>query len=266
MILAEQLKNKREEKGLSQNELANRLHLTRQTISRWETGKTVPNLDTLVQLSDELNISLDQLLRDDDLETVTHISRDVKKKKWYKIILLLIIIIALIFWVMMGVFSWGRYAQNDMVNRANPFMKYQYDYALLPKKTPMKKVKEEVVDMHGKSKMQTVDQPQPVDAFVVHDAFGNGEWIKFQIGEIPKEQDNYALVMHKGSYVKEARLINRNEIPANIRYVIGNKNSYQSFDSSLESQDKNYIKKNKQKLRFNQIQHYDDSNLMKISK
>lgn len=257
MILAEQLKKKREEKNLSQNELANRLHLTRQTISRWETGRTVPNLDTLVQLSDELDISLDQLLRDDDLKTVTHISKDVKKKKWYKRILILIIVLIIILWGMSGIFLWGRYAQNDMVNRANPFMKYQYDYALLPKKTPTKKVKEEVFDMHGKSKMKTVNQPQPVDAFVVHDPFGNGEWIKFQIGEIPKGQDNYALVMHKGSYVKEARLINRNEIPANIRNVIGNKDSYQSFDSSLEGYSKYYVNKNKQRLRFSQIHHYD---------
>lgn len=258
MILAEQLKNKREAKGYSQNDLANRLHLTRQTISRWETGRTVPNLDTLVQLSDELDLSLDQLLRDDNLQTVTQLSRDVKKKKWYKRILIGIILLCLILWISSGIFLWGKYAQNDLVNRLNPFMRYQYDYALLPKKTPTKKVKEEVADVHGKSKIETVDQPLPVDAFVVHDAFGNGEWIKFQIGEIPKGQDNYALVMHKGSYVKQARLINRNEIPLKLRYVIGNKNAFQSFDTYLEGYPKDYIIKSRQKMRFNQIQHYED--------
>lgn len=52
----------RKEQGLSQNELAEKLHVTRQTISNWETGKTYPDLDTVIQLSDILQTDPNNLL------------------------------------------------------------------------------------------------------------------------------------------------------------------------------------------------------------
>ena len=44
----------REKAGLSQDELAEKMHVTRQAVSRWETGKTVPNTETLKLLSNFL--------------------------------------------------------------------------------------------------------------------------------------------------------------------------------------------------------------------
>lgn len=48
--------------GLSQEELAQKLYVTRQAISRWENGETVPNTDTLKQLSKLFNVSINTLL------------------------------------------------------------------------------------------------------------------------------------------------------------------------------------------------------------
>lgn len=52
----------RSRKGLSQDALAEKLHVTRQAISRWETGETTPNIDTLKQLSRLYDVSINTLL------------------------------------------------------------------------------------------------------------------------------------------------------------------------------------------------------------
>ena len=48
--------------GLSQEQLAEKLFVTRQAVSRWETGETVPNTETLKLLSKEFNVSINTLL------------------------------------------------------------------------------------------------------------------------------------------------------------------------------------------------------------
>lgn len=52
----------RTEKGLSQDELAEKLFVTRQAVSRWENGDTVPNTETLKQLSKFFDVSINTLL------------------------------------------------------------------------------------------------------------------------------------------------------------------------------------------------------------
>lgn len=52
----------REKAGLSQDELAEKMHVARQAVSRWETGKTVPNTETLKLLSKFFNVSINTLL------------------------------------------------------------------------------------------------------------------------------------------------------------------------------------------------------------
>lgn len=52
----------RTEAGLSQEELSEKLFVTRQAVSRWETGETIPNTDTLKQLSKLYDVSINTLL------------------------------------------------------------------------------------------------------------------------------------------------------------------------------------------------------------
>ena len=52
----------RTKKGLSQDELAEKVFVTRQAVSRWENGETVPNTETLKLLSDLFNVSINTLL------------------------------------------------------------------------------------------------------------------------------------------------------------------------------------------------------------
>ena len=52
----------RTKKGLSQDELAEKVMVTRQAVSRWENGETVPNTETLKLLSKEFNVTINTLL------------------------------------------------------------------------------------------------------------------------------------------------------------------------------------------------------------
>lgn len=52
----------REKNGLTQGELANKVFVTRQAVSRWETGETQPNVDTLKLLSKLFDVSINTLL------------------------------------------------------------------------------------------------------------------------------------------------------------------------------------------------------------
>ena len=62
MTTQEILLELRTKKGLSQDELAEKLFVTRQAVSRWENGDTVPNTETLKQLSNLYNVSINTLL------------------------------------------------------------------------------------------------------------------------------------------------------------------------------------------------------------
>lgn len=61
-MLAENLKALRKAKGLSQEELAARLHVVRQTVSKWEKGRSVPDADLLIRLAEELDTTSAALL------------------------------------------------------------------------------------------------------------------------------------------------------------------------------------------------------------
>ena len=62
MKLGENIFKLRKEYNLSQEQLAEKINVTRQTISNWELGETAPNPEQLKLLSKELNISIDELL------------------------------------------------------------------------------------------------------------------------------------------------------------------------------------------------------------
>ena len=66
MALSEKLYELRKKDGLSQEQLAERLGVSRQAVSKWESGKAVPESDTLISISEYFNVSLDYLMKEDD--------------------------------------------------------------------------------------------------------------------------------------------------------------------------------------------------------
>ena len=81
----------RKKEGYSQEELANKLHVTRQTISKWELEQTAPDLKDLKKISDVFNISLDELISENNIN-----EKKVKNKKTKKILLIILLLLILI--------------------------------------------------------------------------------------------------------------------------------------------------------------------------
>ena len=70
MTVGEKIQFYRKRAGLSQEELGQQLLVSRQTVSLWETGQTLPTLDNLSRLRSIFGVSVDELLREDDADTV----------------------------------------------------------------------------------------------------------------------------------------------------------------------------------------------------
>lgn len=61
-MLQENIRAFRQKKGMTQEELASRLHVVRQTVSKWEKGLSVPDAELLIRLAEVLEVSVAQLL------------------------------------------------------------------------------------------------------------------------------------------------------------------------------------------------------------
>ncbi|SEP91572.1 DNA-binding transcriptional regulator, XRE-family HTH domain [Lachnospiraceae bacterium RM5] len=59
----------RKQKGFSQEELAGRLNVSRQTISKWEIGESTPDMEKLIAISDLFEVSLDELVKGEKAES-----------------------------------------------------------------------------------------------------------------------------------------------------------------------------------------------------
>ena len=115
MELNEQIKKYRTEKNISQEELAEKIFVTRQSISNWENGKTYPDIHSLLLLSSLFGISLDQLVKGDIEIMKEEIKKDEIAKmnrygKIYTIMLIITAISAVLLFMWLGVWAfipWG---------------------------------------------------------------------------------------------------------------------------------------------------------------
>ncbi|MEI5889936.1 XRE family transcriptional regulator [Bacillus cereus] len=84
MIFSERLKQEREKRNWSQSDLAEKIHVSRQSVSKWETGKNYPSIEIIIHLSDLFGITIDELLRsDEDLtQKVIEDSKQLAHPKW----------------------------------------------------------------------------------------------------------------------------------------------------------------------------------------
>lgn len=65
MILADKIMCLRKQRGWSQEELANKMNISRQSVSKWESESAIPEMDKIVMLSEIFNVSTDYLLKED---------------------------------------------------------------------------------------------------------------------------------------------------------------------------------------------------------
>lgn len=77
MSIGNQIMSIRKAQQLTQEQFGSLFHVTRQTVSNWETGKSYPDLQLLVAISDQFGVSLDTLLKE-DTKVVKAIDRERK--------------------------------------------------------------------------------------------------------------------------------------------------------------------------------------------
>ena len=115
MELGKQIKMHRQEAHLSQEELANRVYVSRQTISNWENDKSYPDVNSLVLLSEIFQISLDNLIKGDievmkDVIQKEEIEKMKRYGKAYTIMLIATAVSAVPLFMWLGVWAfipWG---------------------------------------------------------------------------------------------------------------------------------------------------------------
>ena len=115
MELGKQIKMNRQEAHLSQEELANRVYVSRQTISNWENDKSYPDVNSLVLLSEIFQISLDKLIKGDievmkDVIQKEEIEKMNRYGKIYTIMLIVTAVSAVPLFMWLGVWAfipWG---------------------------------------------------------------------------------------------------------------------------------------------------------------
>ena len=118
MSLGEKIINLRKEKGLSQEELAEKLNITRQTISNWETGQTVPDINQSKEICKIFTISLDELV---DNKIPTNEEKISNTQKLAGIVIKILKILGIVFIVYIvfciiliavSYYAWGRVKED----------------------------------------------------------------------------------------------------------------------------------------------------------
>ena len=66
MIFSEKLRLIRKSKGITQDQLAEKLNVSRQAVAKWESGLIYPDISNLIQISDFFNVTIDYLIRDQE--------------------------------------------------------------------------------------------------------------------------------------------------------------------------------------------------------
>lgn len=104
MTFGEKIKKLRTDNNLTQEQLADMLFVTRTAVSKWETDKGLPGIDTLKLISTTFNLSLDELVSDEVVE-----SKKVLDKKRAKIMY----IIAMVFLAFAVIFNFTAYLTGN---------------------------------------------------------------------------------------------------------------------------------------------------------
>ena len=101
MRIADKIKNDRIQKGYTQEQVAEELLVTRQTISNWENGKSLPDIISIIKMSELYEISLDEMMKGDKA-LLKKVERDVGAVKaekklikfaWISIVIAIILMI-----------------------------------------------------------------------------------------------------------------------------------------------------------------------------
>lgn len=139
-MFQENLKELRKKKGYSQQELAIRLNVVRQTISKWEKGLSVPDADTLIKMAEIFEVSVNELLgaelevKNEDKQNViaeqlVRINEQlaIKNNRWKKIwkTIGIVLLVSFIFWVIVIVLGIVPYIADGDISESKEITKIE---------------------------------------------------------------------------------------------------------------------------------------------
>ena len=100
MEFNEKLQELRKKKGMTQDELAQQLYVSRAAISKWESGRGYPNIDSLKELAKFFSVSVDELLSGDEVLTIAEEDQKQKESSMRNLVFGLLDCSVAMFWVL----------------------------------------------------------------------------------------------------------------------------------------------------------------------
>ena len=129
MKFSEKLMNLRKSKGMSQEELASKLNVTRQSVSKWKLDQTTPDMNKLIEIAKLFEISLDELINDIETSNTENTYKESAVEKNNKKISISILIIGIILSIILCGVGWIRQNNATKTNEKS----YNDAYALSEK-------------------------------------------------------------------------------------------------------------------------------------
>lgn len=210
------LREKREQGGYTQQKLADEIPVSRQTIHRWESGKSHPDMEYMIRVAEILNFPVTEFWGNDNEKVNSEIGNVVKKRNAYRQAVYFLLTLILVSLSISVVAVAGRNLQSPVLDMMNPFIKESTGYTMVSKK--------------GKQK-----------AIVVDNDVGDGNIITLN-GYSKKTE--FVKVVHKGSYVKaEVRNISTNKVPDRVRYNLFYASHFNNLNDGLKKMQTTYEKR-----------------------
>ncbi len=130
MEFHQKLQELRKQRGLTQEELATSLYVSRTAISKWESGRGYPNIDSLKSIAKFFSVTVDQLLSTDEMLTIAEVDNKRKEKHFLDLIYgLLDISIAMLLFLPFFAENIGGKIQSVSLMKLNgvqPYLKIAY--------------------------------------------------------------------------------------------------------------------------------------------
>ncbi|MBQ5322503.1 MAG: helix-turn-helix transcriptional regulator, partial [Oscillospiraceae bacterium] len=86
MEFIEKLRNLRKQKGITQEELAEKLFVSRTAVSKWESGKGYPSIDSLKMISKFYSVTVDELLSGDEMLALAEEENKTKENRFADVV------------------------------------------------------------------------------------------------------------------------------------------------------------------------------------
>lgn len=173
MKFSEKLMNLRKQQGMSQEELADKLNVTRQTISKWELDQTVPDMNKLIEISKLFNISIDELtggisMNEYQNEYTNEYRETVHENKNTKIALKVFIVGTILSLIICGIGLFNQISSNKTNEDRKQTALKRSEAAIEKAKTRLKEIEEEYYPL----KEQLEEKMQECDAIKM----GENDW------------------------------------------------------------------------------------------